>query len=188
MAAGWSRIGSLTNFQSSKPSSIPGIPATKNAPRQPTRAAICVVRTGARARPTSAAALTTTPTFRPRRSGAEDSSTVAVIVDQVGPSAKPINTRTVNSSPKDVTIPESQDRTEKAKTAGSRTGRRPMRSETAPKIKPEIAQARASAETSNPTSYRADGRTGSGSLFFALAFRMEKVRLFAARGTVEKQY
>jgi len=76
---------------------------------------------------------------------------VAVIVDQVGPSAKPINTRTVNSSPKDVTIPESQDRTEKAKTAGSRTGRRPMRSETAPKIKPEIAQARARAETSNPT-------------------------------------
>src|SRR4029077_2669224 len=107
--------GSLTNFQSSKPSRMPGTPATKNAPRQPTRAAICVVRTGARAKPTRAAALTTTPTFRPRRSGAEDSSMVAVIVDQVGPSAKPISTRTVNSSPKDVTIPESQDRTEKAK-------------------------------------------------------------------------
>src|SRR5215467_3721185 len=128
----------------------PGTPATKHATRQLERAAICVVRTGAIARPTRAAALTTTPTLRPRRSGADDSSTVAVIVDQVGPSAIPISVRAPRSCAKDRANPDSQERTENAKTAGTSTGRRPMRSETAPITRLLTAQAIASDDASSP--------------------------------------
>src|SRR5208337_3854854 len=82
--------GSFTNFQIKKPASNPGTPATKKADRQPQRLATCVVNTGAAARPTSAAALTTKPIFRPRRLACDDSSTRAVMMDHVGPSATPI--------------------------------------------------------------------------------------------------
>jgi len=48
-------------------------------------------------------------------------------------------------------MPESQEKTENRKTVGIRTGRRPIRSETAPKIKPDAAQASARAEARSPT-------------------------------------
>src|SRR5215471_9774675 len=129
----------------------PGTPATKHATRQLERAAIWVVRTGAMARPTRAAALTTTPTLRPRRSGADDSSTVAVIVDQVGPSATPIKVRAASSCAKDRANPDSPERIENTKTAGTSTGLRPTRSETAPITRLDTAQAIASDEASSPT-------------------------------------
>src|SRR5580704_16586010 len=143
--------GSRRERQRSKPRMTPGTPAMKKAERHPYLAATCVVSTGAIASPTRAAALTTMPTFRPRDSGFEDASTVAVIVDHVGPSATPISERMTKSCAKDRAIPESQDKMENANTAGISTGRRPMRSESAPKIKEDAAQVRARADTSRPT-------------------------------------
>src|ERR1700735_2021766 len=89
--------GSRKYRQRSKPRITPGTPAMKKAERQPYLADTCVVSTGAIASPTRAAALTTMPTFRPRDSGLDDASTVAVIVDQVGPSATPISERKTKS-------------------------------------------------------------------------------------------
>src|SRR5215472_7445632 len=86
--------GSFTNFQSRALITNPGMADRKNADRQPHRSATWVVSTAAAARPTSAAALTTKPMFRPRRSDGEDSSMSAVMVDQVGPPAAPIKART----------------------------------------------------------------------------------------------
>src|SRR5713226_3935952 len=141
---------SLTNFQISSPSKNPGTPDTKNAHRQPYRAATCVVNTGATANPTSAAALTTIPIFRPRRVGCDDSSIIAVIMDHAGPSAIPSSARTSRSWWKLCTIPEIQDNIEKMNTTGTRIGFRPMRSESAPKKSVDKAQVTATTEPSMP--------------------------------------
>ncbi len=124
---------------------------TKKAARHPNRAAICVVNIGASASPARALALTTIPMLRPRLFGSEDASIIDVIVGHVGPSAMPIRVRIVSSSAKDRAIPESQENTENRKTVGIRTGRRPIRSETAPKIKPDPARASAKADANSPT-------------------------------------
>src|ERR1700735_3348156 len=153
--------GSRRWRQRSKPRIRPGTPAMKKAERHPYLAATCVVSTGAMASPTRAAALTTMPTFLPRDSGVEDASTVAVIVDQVGPSATPINERMTKSCAKDRAMPESQDKIENINTAGINTGRLPTRSESAPKIKEDTAQGRASDDTSKPTCPRGGGRAGA---------------------------
>ena len=79
---------------------IPGRPATKNPQRHPNREATCVVKIGAAKRPTRAAALTTRPTLRPRRVGGEDSSLMALMTDQHGPSATPISARITSSCSK----------------------------------------------------------------------------------------
>src|ERR1035441_1412294 len=122
----------------------------KKAQRQPKRAATWVVRTGAAASPTRAAALTTMPTFRPRRLGGDVSSIIAVMIDQHGPSAKPNSARTSRSSPKLWTIPEIHDSAENRKIAGTSTGRRPNRSDSAPKKKADTAHAIATTEARIP--------------------------------------
>src|SRR5215831_2858254 len=126
------------------PINKPGIPATKNAHRQPKRAATWVLSTGATASPTNAAALTTIPMLRPRRDGNDDSSISAVMIDHVGPSAMPINARTISCCWKLWTAPDTHDRTENAKTAGIRIRFLPKRSDTAPKNKEETAHVMAS--------------------------------------------
>src|SRR5580704_5098519 len=142
--------GSFTNFQIRKPASNPGMPATKNADRQPQRAATCVVSTGAAARPTSAAALTTNPMFRPRRLTDEDSSIRAVMMDHVGPSATPIRARINSSWWKLCAKPDIQDNIENTKTAGTSTGLRPRRSDKAPKKNVDAAQVIARTEARVP--------------------------------------
>jgi len=112
----------------------------KNAQRQPQWAAICVVSTGAAARPMMAAALTTTPMLRPRLRALELSSTSAIVTDQQGPSAKPSNARASNSSSKLRASPETADNNENSSTIGTRTVLRPTRSEIAPNASAEIAQ------------------------------------------------
>jgi hypothetical protein len=89
--------------------------------------------------------------LRPRLFGSEDASIIDVIVGHVGPSEIPISVRMASNSANDRAIPESQENTEKRKTVGIRTGRRPIRSETAPKIKPDPAQASAKADANSPT-------------------------------------
>jgi len=143
--------GSFTNFQIKKPRRIPGRPTTKKAARQPKRAAICAVKTGARAKPTKAPALTTMPMLRPRFLGSEAASIMAVIMGQVGPSATPMAVRARNRPIKERISPETQDNMDNRNTAGMRMGRRPMRSERAPKMRPEAAHAMAKAAASRPT-------------------------------------
>jgi predicted lipid-binding transport protein (Tim44 family) len=89
--------------------------------------------------------------LRPRLFGSQAVSIMEVIVGQVGPSAIPNKVRMKSNSAKDRAIPESQERMENRNTVGIRTGRRPMRSETAPKTKPDAAQAIAKADANNPT-------------------------------------
>ena len=78
------------------------------------------------------------------------SSIIAVMIDQHGPSAKPNSARTSRSSPKLWTIPEIQDSAENRKIAGTSTGRRPNRSDSAPKKKADTAHAIATTEARIP--------------------------------------
>jgi len=89
--------------------------------------------------------------LRPRLLGSEDASIIDVIVGHVGPSETPISVRIANNSANDRAMPESQERIENRNTVGIKTGRRPIRSETAPKIKPDPAQASAKADANRPT-------------------------------------
>jgi hypothetical protein len=73
------------------------------------------------------------------------------MIDQQGPSAMPISARTSKSWWKLCVIPESQDKIEKAKTAGMRMGLRPIRSDKAPKTRVEMAQVTARTEANMPT-------------------------------------
>ena len=72
------------------------------------------------------------------------------MIDQQGTSAMPITARMSRSWWKLCAMPESQDKIEKAKTAGMRIGLRPMRSDNAPKTSVDMAQVTARTEANMP--------------------------------------
>ena len=112
-------------------------PRHEEPQRHPNREATCVVNIGATKSPTRAAALTTRPTLRPRLLGEDDSSLIALITAQHGPSATPISPRIKRSCSKLCAIPDSHERAEKIITLGIKITRRPKRSDIAPKNKPD---------------------------------------------------
>ena len=92
----------------------PGMPAMKNASRQPQISASQTSTIGANAVPSSEPnTFCTTPALRPLRCSAEAATMIARQIGRNGPSAAPITSRAANSEPKFHARPESTEQKEK---------------------------------------------------------------------------
>ena len=133
-AAAGGRAGSRMNLHIRSAATMPGIPARKNACRQPKAVANATSSTGATNEPSRfEPKFCVTPIASPRCSGLTSDAIIAWLIGMMPPSAAPIRRRAPSSTAKEAARPERNEQAEKASVARiSRPLRLPVRSDTTP--------------------------------------------------------
>ncbi len=131
----------------------PGMPARKNAWRQPNAVANATSSTGATNEPSRLEPkFCVTPIASPRRSGATSAAIIAWLIGMMPPSAAPISRRAPSRATNEPARPERKEHAEKASVARiSSPLRLPVRSEMKPIPKAAHAQVSESALARIPT-------------------------------------
>ena len=111
----------------------PGSPTTANTPRHDVRPSSHVARMGPSPSPNRANMLCWRPWLNPMRAGFDASAVAAKLTGQKAPSATPINPRIKSRLVKPPARPLNAEASEKTRSAGSMTLRRPIRSERLPR-------------------------------------------------------
>ncbi len=140
-AAATSLAGSRITAHMMPATMSPGMPTIQNTLRQVVISSSCVARMGPMPLPNSEMVHWKMPLFMPRRVGCEASTATATPVGATAPSATPMIARMNSKLTSPVAMPLKTDSSENMMTAGTRTLRRPRRSERPPMTTAETPHA-----------------------------------------------